>query len=336
MERQRLDWVDALKGLAIVAIVLGHTHIAFRAYLYSFHIPLFLAVSGYLFDESRFANPLEFLRKKVRTILVPYAFLSFISYVAACLVDGHTYPLTQTLRELVVSTRGHISINPTLWYLTCLFVVEVVFYFIAILVKNDFAKAVVVLPLSVLGWVTFQNARLPFSADTALHFLLFFFIGYAWRRYTPGKLAAGAGGIGVVMVGMLITRPDLYQAAIAWSNQSFFLSYAVSVGFALLGMGACWQLSMMLRESKTLRSLGANSMGIFALHIYALNVIFYLLTALGLQVNQASTSFALVATVVCLAVMNWVAQGLRVHAPALMGGRRPAARSTAQASQSAA
>lgn len=46
--RQR--WVDHVKCLAILAVVLGHTYVIgnpIHSFVYSFHIPLFFVVSGY-------------------------------------------------------------------------------------------------------------------------------------------------------------------------------------------------------------------------------------------------------------------------------------------------
>lgn len=58
MERKRLIWADSLKGLLIILVVLGHSiqgtygsdcennHL--WNIIYSFHMPAFMAVSGFL------------------------------------------------------------------------------------------------------------------------------------------------------------------------------------------------------------------------------------------------------------------------------------------------
>jgi len=58
MERKRLIWADSLKGVLIILVVLGHAiqyTIGNECYenrlwniIYSFHMPAFMAVSGYL------------------------------------------------------------------------------------------------------------------------------------------------------------------------------------------------------------------------------------------------------------------------------------------------
>ncbi len=61
MDNQRIQWIDAVKGLLILSVILGHAiqetlkvrGIGFednlwRNIIYSFHMPAFMAISGYL------------------------------------------------------------------------------------------------------------------------------------------------------------------------------------------------------------------------------------------------------------------------------------------------
>lgn len=44
MARNRIDWIDTLKGLGIFLVFLGHTALINKVidhYIYSFHMPLF-------------------------------------------------------------------------------------------------------------------------------------------------------------------------------------------------------------------------------------------------------------------------------------------------------
>lgn len=52
----RIEYIDRLKGLAILAVVMGHIiYFVFHlsddpvwGYIYSFHVPLFIFLSGYV------------------------------------------------------------------------------------------------------------------------------------------------------------------------------------------------------------------------------------------------------------------------------------------------
>jgi len=48
--QQYNKWIDRLKGIGIITVVLGHTGNEFtHHYFFWFHMPLFFIISGYLF-----------------------------------------------------------------------------------------------------------------------------------------------------------------------------------------------------------------------------------------------------------------------------------------------
>ena len=51
---KRVDYLDYAKGIAIILVVLGHIFSGgnIKTYIYSFHMPLFFIISGYLFNYS--------------------------------------------------------------------------------------------------------------------------------------------------------------------------------------------------------------------------------------------------------------------------------------------
>lgn len=81
---KRIAFIDQLKGIAIFLVVLGHLvgHNAGRdnflwTFIYSFHMPLFMFISGYLASVTSGTEPLGWrkiglsIRKKCRTLLLP-------------------------------------------------------------------------------------------------------------------------------------------------------------------------------------------------------------------------------------------------------------------------
>jgi fucose 4-O-acetylase-like acetyltransferase len=82
---KRIQYIDALKGFAIVWVVLGHIAehsfdiktTEFNHFYASFHMPLFMFLSGiFALNSFRHYNASEgllFLRKKTLRILIPFA-----------------------------------------------------------------------------------------------------------------------------------------------------------------------------------------------------------------------------------------------------------------------
>lgn len=85
--KERIIWIDSLRAIAIFYVVLGHAITTFAApavynkYVYSFHLPLFFFVSGYLFNIERNPNFRFFLKKRVKTLLIPYFVFTFFAYI---------------------------------------------------------------------------------------------------------------------------------------------------------------------------------------------------------------------------------------------------------------
>ena len=52
---QRLGWIDRSKGIGIFLVILGHASLPYEVskFIFSFHIPLFFFLSGYLFYPTK-------------------------------------------------------------------------------------------------------------------------------------------------------------------------------------------------------------------------------------------------------------------------------------------
>lgn len=51
--KERNSWIDCLKGVAILLVIWGHTQgiSPINTWVQTFHVPIFLGISGYLFCE---------------------------------------------------------------------------------------------------------------------------------------------------------------------------------------------------------------------------------------------------------------------------------------------
>jgi fucose 4-O-acetylase-like acetyltransferase len=133
----RIDWIDRAKGYGIVLILLGHIPTPYiTEYAYIFHVPLFFFISGYLFNNK---SPFKtFLLKKVKGLLIPYFFLG----IPCLIVDGligenvgafaNASTFSKYLCHFFIQRRMF-----SLWFLTALFVVELIYYGLSKIRKNE-------------------------------------------------------------------------------------------------------------------------------------------------------------------------------------------------------
>lgn len=89
---KRFDFVDVLKVIAIILVVVGHysNDDSTRRFVYSFHIPLFFIISGFLYKKRSFVVE---LKRCCSSLLLPY-FLYGILIVLALYVANKYTPCT--------------------------------------------------------------------------------------------------------------------------------------------------------------------------------------------------------------------------------------------------
>lgn len=114
----RYDFVDLLKVLAILLVVIGHfsNDLTTRRFVYSFHIPLFFILSGFLYKKRTVG--VEF-KRSIISLLLPYFIYGL--FIISALYVAHKD--TSCLVESFITGNLDIISNPLcpLWFLIVLF-----------------------------------------------------------------------------------------------------------------------------------------------------------------------------------------------------------------------
>ena len=64
-------WLDALRGIGILLVLLAHNNPPFIRFIFGFHMPLFYALSGYLFKETTInRKPFEQIKRLLMQYIV--------------------------------------------------------------------------------------------------------------------------------------------------------------------------------------------------------------------------------------------------------------------------
>ena len=80
--RKRKNWIDVLRAAAMLLVIYGHLlgghdHANFYMVTSPVKIPLFFAISGYVFND-RGGDTVAFLKKTWRGLVVPLLFFSIV------------------------------------------------------------------------------------------------------------------------------------------------------------------------------------------------------------------------------------------------------------------
>lgn len=126
----RIAWVDLLKGIAILWLVVYHMHIfdGMRS-----PVSLFFFLSGLFFSEGKSFG--SFISKKAKALLVPLLFFFVLGVVASalkCLLQGESYSfpslwLFATLIPADAAVTNPIGVG-AIWFLVSLFEIYVIYY----------------------------------------------------------------------------------------------------------------------------------------------------------------------------------------------------------------
>ncbi len=195
----RLHWIDALKGFGIMLVVFAHHSLptALDTYIFSFHMPLFFFISGFLFDFGKYTkSATNFVKGRFRSLIVPY----FCFVVLTCLfyflldiafqpgvtnIDFFQNSVLYGIYSILYALGPMVSFNPPLWFLTCLFVTELLFY---VLAKKYYGK-----PGQLVLWLTvaavigylysvYVSFRIPWNFDVALTAVVFYGAGNLFKE----------------------------------------------------------------------------------------------------------------------------------------------------------
>lgn len=194
----RNENMDALKGFGILLVVIGHVCTEMTGlvhWIYSFHMPLFFMISGYI-EEEKMVNSnvgiLKYIMRKAKSLLYPYLIFSFIASIGSLIVLAYSKRwdvLWKTVYMRVFGiriTENHIG---AIWFLMVLFSAEVMAFYLKKRNK-EWVICLVALIGSCLA-VFDKNYQLPFLLEDAFLAVMFVYIGKLFKRYNWGSIILG-------------------------------------------------------------------------------------------------------------------------------------------------
>jgi acyltransferase len=333
----RIAWVDHAKALGMILVVLGHTAglpVFALNLIYSFHMPLFFFLSGYLLKESHLQQPpLDYLKRLWRTLLVPYIGFWILSYLYwlvthNLVLDPSKYAGLTFLDLLAgfIHGTGDLEhtlyiINVDLWFFTCLFSTSLLYYFL----RRWLPSKLLLLGLIILGTLgpllpLLLGKRLPWNIDLAGVALVFYGLGQLVKdRQLPPRSAFAwlmAAALPVWIGSVWVNgRVDMNTMQFGWLG----LFYAGAlVGILLLVAGV-----QFLPENRLTRWISENTIIIFPLH----QLMFSVFTGVGVRLLNLPPDFkeslaaSLAYTLLALAFSAPTAYLLRRYMPFLIGER---------------
>jgi fucose 4-O-acetylase-like acetyltransferase len=306
-----------LQCVGIIAVVFGHADIGnsdipnpFNLVFpyYSWHMPLFIFISGYFFNRS--LPIVKYSVKKVRSLLIPALCVNAICGVFSSLIKHFSianYGKDITFKSLFITpfTTGYqFTIDVSLWFIFALFVIEI---FACILDRALKGKAdFILLALSFLGSVfcvfyTFYNHEATrgeyLNALLRFGYLFFFFwLGTCYRKYFEkgvkrflnyriSVIILVLQGVFLILTNATITfnTRDMNLSKITLTN-GFWVPIIAPLTATLFLLGIAYSLAPYLKKIRLLALIGRNTKYIVYYH-----QLIFILASFLLAVLQAKT-----------------------------------------------
>lgn len=130
MQDNRIDYLDTLKGVGMLMVVLWHIDVFNVPWINGLWMPMFFVISGLFFKSSN--NPKQYILKKTNGILVPFLTFYILSYIAFYLCNWLAPNIIKTSASgiLDIFTQKQYFNGP-IWFLLSLFIVSLMMYYIS-------------------------------------------------------------------------------------------------------------------------------------------------------------------------------------------------------------
>ena len=281
-QKKRVEWIDMLRGLAIICVIIGHRQFGDSGFLseylepeiYSFHIPLFFFVLGLVFSISKFNNFREFLVRKLKTIIFPMVVFSLIYILFMFVYYGNivgikkygTKFLINRLIGLVLQLRDG-KYESCLWFLVCLFLTQCLLYWIIKMLKDKTIPILITIICCALAgciYMYFKLPKLPWEIDCSFVAMLFVGLGYILKK-EKGALKK-INKLWLIPILIVVNILTMYLNYRYMGNEKVDLAYSeigMPLWYLLESISGVWVLLIIFSRLKNIRPLsyiGKNSL----------------------------------------------------------------------------
>ena len=307
MDKIFSDKINILKALAITLVVSGH--LEFRMFdmfpPYSFQLALFFFISGMLFKDKYLDKVAEFIRRRIKSLLVLYflysAFYAVVTIVLAKLT-GKFWGMELSFKNFFITPflNGHqFDLSCPMWFVTQLFMTMITFLFLQRHFRNLNEKTRAVI-YTVMGFSAIPLSKMfpltpLFLVVIRTMFSLFFvYLGHVYTTKIHGKYD--------IFTPKILGAVICLQAVLWHFNRDFDPVHGIGLSYVLVWArfdsqiivpvltsitGIWFSLFFInvtydyLKNIKFIKLVGENTYHIMANHLFVM----YLITAVIFKIN---------------------------------------------------
>ncbi len=274
--KKRYYLLDNLKVILIFFVVFGHVIeyyindnsilMTLYIFIYIFHMPLFIFISGYLSK-----NFYKMKRKAIRNLLIPYIIFNMIWYTAV----------------YIGTRRAMFSVlypGWTLWYLLSLFFWRITLKY---LIKFKHILLLSFIAGVLVGLIPSIGSIL--SISRTIVFLPFFLLGYYTTEEHLEKIKsfkseyAITGILVFLLIAIYIVKNDLFNYKFLYNSYSYNALevslfegtiFRIFLYFGAIIFSIC-VINLVPRKEQFFSKIGKATMNIYVFHIYLVMLVYF-------------------------------------------------------------
>lgn len=340
-QKARIDYLDIAKAVAIFLVMMGHiadssAMFFYRRVIYSFHMPLFLIISGIVTKHRAGGYSTDtwksFIKKNAFALIIPYFFWGLLyckfSYTSLLQI---VYASWKTITD-----SGSVL---ALWYLVCLFLARIEME--AVLALSDKIKmnrhlfALIISPIPFAIGILLPKLEIgyPWEFNVSFVALGFLLLGYAAKNVLKKLTEKGillhivyaALSVALFAIGLIIHADELELILLLKVQLGnlfwfFYLSLTGSAAVLSLSMLAAKIFGNLKRHTvyDGVLWFGRNTLAVFVLHKPILpEVIVPFLINMGM--NKESILTAIVGSIIVIPFAVIATLLIKRFCPVLLG-----------------
>ena len=251
---ERKLWIDSLRGVAMLLVVYGHCiHECAEYFVFTSPVkmPLFFAISGYLFKTRR-GNQTVFYKSLFLKLVLPWLVLGMIFH-----------PSVDQFLNLLSGNK--------FWFMPCLVFSEIIWFYIHKFSKKDSQVIILGVIVCILGFVLHNIGLLRYAMiNTALIVQVFFIMGFIIRKYETliekrWKTWIPISATLYVLLGFIV----LFCFPNQWIDVHLNNYFNIPICAIMIGVG-CMSLFILFKSAnicpKWLVYIGQNTLIIYMIH----------------------------------------------------------------------
>ena len=236
-----------MKGIGIILVVFGHSY-SFKGFnilnnnlinrylydtIYSFHMPLFFLISGFLSNKNKDNLSKKYYVIKIKRLLIPYIFINMIDIIPRHLFINFVNNKSNGLERVLLYSGA------ATWFVYTLFLLFLIFPFIEkIVLKKDnyylFGLILLILNINNIG----NNFKI-LTIDKLVYMSFYFYTGYILKKYYEN------------MIDFMNSKPQFYKGLVIiflFYGYKYNTSGLIRVLTPFLGIALTWILAIKIKD----------------------------------------------------------------------------------------